>query len=127
MLTTVFRPHDIALQLKWIVQNKTATVPSAEDSRQLLPWLIAGVFALMLSASVVLWRVSKRTAQATYFFAPLPFAARDVSVSPNGHTIAVVARRESERNNVVWIYEPGAQEATALANTEGGSAPFLVS
>jgi serine/threonine protein kinase len=46
--------HDIALQLKWIVQNKTATVPSAEDSghsRQLLPWLIAGVLALMLIAS----------------------------------------------------------------------------
>jgi len=119
--------HDIALQLKWIVQNKTATVPSAEDSghsRQLLPWLIAGVLALMLIASVVLWRVSKRTEQATYFFAPLPFAARDVSVSPNGHTIAVVGRRESERNNVIWIYEPGAQEATALANTEGGSSPF---
>jgi eukaryotic-like serine/threonine-protein kinase len=119
--------HDIALQLKWIVQNKTATVPSAEDSghsRQLLPWLIAGVLAVMLIASVVLWRVSKRTEQATYFFAPLPFAARDVSVSPNGHTIAVVGRRESERNNVAWIYEPGAQEATALANTEGGSSPF---
>jgi eukaryotic-like serine/threonine-protein kinase len=99
--------HDIALQLKWIVQNKTATVPSAENSghsRQLLPWLIAGVFALMLIASVVLWHVSKRTEQATYFFSPLPFAARDVSVSPNGHTIAVVGRRESERNNVVWIY-----------------------
>jgi eukaryotic-like serine/threonine-protein kinase len=119
--------HDIALQLKWIAQNMTATVASAEDSghsRQLLPWLVAGVLALMLTASVVLWRVSKRTEQATYFFAPLPFAARDVSVSPNGHTVAVVGRRESERNNVIWIYEPGAQEATALANTEGGSSPF---
>jgi hypothetical protein len=119
--------HDIALQLKWIAQNRTPAVPSTEEkkkNRERLAWLTASALALMLIASVLWWRGSKGTEQATYFFAPLPFAARDVSVSPNGHTVAVVGRRESERNNVIWIYEPGSQDATALANTERGSSPF---
>jgi Tol biopolymer transport system component len=78
----------------------------------------------MLIASVLLWLRPKESEQATYFFAPLPFAARDVAVSLNGHTVAMVGRRESERYNMLWTYEPGAQEATSLANTEGASSPF---
>lgn len=78
----------------------------------------------MLIAFVVWWRGSNGTEQTTYFSAPLPFAARSVAVSPNGHTVAIVGHPESERNNLLWIYEPGAQEATNLANTEGASFPF---
>jgi serine/threonine protein kinase len=119
--------HDIALQLKWIAQNGTTTLRSTEEkrsNRELLAWLIAGVLTLMLIASVLLWLRPKESEQATYFFAPLPFAARDVAVSLNGHTVAMVGRRESERYNMLWTYEPGAQEATSLANTEGASSPF---
>ena len=119
--------HDIALQLKWIAQNRTSPVSSLEKkkkNRERLAWLTASALALMLIASVLWWRASKGTDQATYFSAPLPFAARDVAVSPNGHTVAVVGHRESERSNVIWIYEPGSQEATTVANTEGASSPF---
>jgi serine/threonine protein kinase len=119
--------HDIALQLKWIAQNKTAAVSSHEEkgnSRERLAWLTAGLLALVLIAAFLWWHQSKGPERATYFSAPLPFAARDVSVSPNGHTVAVVGHRESERNNVIWIYEPGSPEATTLSNTEGASFPF---
>jgi serine/threonine protein kinase len=119
--------HDIALQLKWIAQNRAPAVSSLQEkkkNRERLAWLTASTLALMLIASVLWWRGSKGTDRATYFSAPLPFAARDVAVSPNGHAVAVVGHRESERSNVIWIYEPGSQDATTLANTEGASSPF---
>jgi eukaryotic-like serine/threonine-protein kinase len=119
--------HDIVLQLKWIAQSGTLALRSTEkkgNNHGLLASLIAGGLALMLIALVLWWRGSKGAEQTTYFSAPLPFAARDVAVSPNGHTVAIVGRRESERNNVLWIYEPGTQEAISLANTERASFPF---
>ena len=119
--------HDVALQLKWIAQSGTTVVSPAkqkESHRQLLAWLTAGGVALLLIASAFFWRGSKGAEQTTYFSAPLSFAARDVAVSPNGHTVAIVGHREAERNNVIWIYEPGAQESTSLANTEGATYPF---
>ena len=119
--------HDVALQLKWIAQRGTPALGSTEkrgNHRELLAWLIAGGLALMLTAFVLWGRGSKGTEQTTYFSAPLPFAARAVAVSPNGHTVAIAGHRESERIDVLWIYEPGSQEATNLARTEGASFPF---
>ena len=119
--------HDVALQLKWIAQRGTPALGYTEkrgNHRELLAWLIAGGLALMLTAFVLWGRGSKGTEQTTYFSAPLPFAARAVAVSPNGHTVAIAGHRESERIDVLWIYEPGSQEATNLARTEGASFPF---
>jgi eukaryotic-like serine/threonine-protein kinase len=119
--------HDVALQLKWIAQRGTPALGSTEkrrNHRELLAWLIAGGLALMLTALILWGRGSKGTEQTTYFSAPLPFAARAVAVSPNGHTVAIAGHRESERIDVLWIYEPGSQEATNLASTEGASFPF---
>jgi eukaryotic-like serine/threonine-protein kinase len=113
--------------LKWIAQNGAPAVSLTQEkgkNRELRAWLVAGVLALMLIGSVLLWRISKGTEPTKYFSAPLPFAARDIAVSPNGHTVALVGRRESERLNALWIYEPGTQDATRLANTEGVSFPF---
>jgi serine/threonine protein kinase len=120
--------HDIVLQLKWIAQSgPTAAVRPAEkkgSNRELLVWRIVAVLALIVIALVLFWRGSRGAEQTTYFSAPLPFAARDVAVSPNGHTVAVVGRRESERSNALWTYEPGSQDSTRLANTEGVTYPF---
>ena len=119
--------HDVALQLKWIAQRGTPALGSTGkrgNHRELLAWLVAGGLALMLTAFVLWGRGSKGTEQTTYFSAPLPFAARAVAVSPNGHTVAIAGHRESERIDVLWIYEPGSQEATNLASTEGASFPF---
>jgi eukaryotic-like serine/threonine-protein kinase len=119
--------HDVALQLKWIAHSGTQVLRSPEkkgNKRELLAWLIAGGLALVLLPLVLWWHGTKGTEQTTYFSAPIPFAARDVAVAPNGHTVALVGHRESERNNVLWIYEPGAQDAASLASTEGASFPF---
>jgi serine/threonine protein kinase len=119
--------HDVVLQLKGIAQNGTAALQSSENEdsrREPLPWLVAGGLALLLIAFVLWWHLSKVPLQTTFFSAPLSFAARDVAVSPNGHTVAIVGRRESEQNDLIWIYEPGGLDASSLTKTEGASFPF---
>jgi eukaryotic-like serine/threonine-protein kinase len=119
--------RDVVLQLNWIAQRGTPAPSLSEKGRNIreqLAWLSAGGIALMLIAVLLSWRGSKGPEQTTYFSAPLPFAARDVAISPNGHTVAVVGRRQSEPNNILWIYEPGSSGATSLAGTEAASFPF---
>ena len=118
--------HDLRLQLKWIAEGKTPTAKPAEygrTKREAILAAVACVLALLLIASVIWWRASRPAERTEYFSAPLPFSARDVAVSPNGHTAAVVGR-DSERKNLLWIYEPGSPQATAIPNTEGANFPF---
>ncbi len=119
--------HDVVLQLKWIAQGGAAVLPATEkkhNRRELLAWLVAGALALLLMGFVIWWRASKVSPETRFFSAPLPFAARDVAMSPNGHTVAIVGHRDSDRSSVIWIYEPGTPDATSLPNTEGASFPF---
>jgi eukaryotic-like serine/threonine-protein kinase len=119
--------HDVVLQLKGIAHGGAPVLQSAEkeeNRRELLAWLIAGGLAVLLIAFVVWWSESRVHPETKFFSAPLPFAARDVALSPNGHTVAIVGHRESDRNSVIWIYEPGTQNAASLPNTEGASFPF---
>jgi eukaryotic-like serine/threonine-protein kinase len=122
--------HDVKLQLKWIAQDKGSARAPAEmeathrKTRDGLAWLVAGALALLLIAFVFWWRTSRPVARTTYFSAPMGFAARSVAISPNGHTVAMVGHQESERNNSLWIYEPGSPDATRLPNTDSASFPF---
>jgi hypothetical protein len=64
-----------------------------------------------------------------HFYASMPFPAREVALSPNGHTVAVIPLGESGREivgsrNGIWIYELGAQGGRSLEDTEGASYPF---
>jgi eukaryotic-like serine/threonine-protein kinase len=118
--------HDVRLQLKWIAQSGLAGSKPAERERSGLGlggWVAAGGLAVLLMALAIWWHAAKPDERTSYFAAPLPFSARDLAVSPNGHTIAVVGR-ESERRNLLWIYEPGSPAATSIANTEGANFPF---
>jgi len=119
--------HDVALQLKWVARSGTTAIRSTEKKsnyRELRVWRIVAVLALMFLALALFWHGPSGTEHTSYFSAPLPFAARDVAVSPNGHTVAIVGHREEQRNDLIWIYEPGSQESTGLANTEGATFPF---
>jgi serine/threonine protein kinase len=118
--------HDLKLQLEWIAQgNSSVSKPSEQrrTKRENILTAVACTLALLLIASAILWRTGRPAAQTAYFSAPLAFSARDVAVSPNGHTVAVVGR-DSERKNLLWIYEPGAPQAKAIPNTEGANFPF---
>jgi len=119
--------HDVGMQLKWIADAGASSALPREKkgkTRERTAWVAAGCLAILLIVLGMLWRSSKPAEQTTFYSAPFPFPARDVAVAPNGHTVAVVGYREAERKNVIWIYEPGAPQATSLPNTEGANYPF---
>ena len=89
-----------------------------------LAWLIYGALIVSAAVGVIWWRIPTPAAPTMYFSAPLAFAAQDIAVAPNGHTVAVVGYRESARKNVIWLYEVGAPDARSVAGTEGASFPF---
>jgi serine/threonine protein kinase/Tol biopolymer transport system component len=120
---------DLAIELEWIhgSGSQSADPARVRDSKSLserLAWLLCGVLALSVVAGVIWWRDSKPAAQTMYFSAPFAFAARDIAVAPNGHTVAVVGYRESAWRTVIWLYEVGAQDARSLDDTAGASFPF---
>jgi Tol biopolymer transport system component len=121
--------NDLASELSWIAETGGHTTGSAPLSggkkfRQTLAWLLAGALIVILISGAILWRNSKSPEQTMYFYAPLPFPVRDVALAPNGHTLAVVANRESAQKNVLFIYELGSPGARSLADTDGASNPF---
>jgi len=120
--------HDVALHLRWIVQSGSPppvkSTTTASKARERLAWLVASALALLLAASGWWWLTSRGKEKTSYFSAPLPFEAQDVAISPNGHTAVIAGHPESERSNLLWIYEPGSQEAARVPNTEGANFPF---
>ena len=118
--------HDLKLQLKWIAEGKSFGPNPGEkkrSKREGILVVLTSILGVLLIASVVLWHSSRPMQQTAYYSAPLPFSARDVSVGPNGHTVAIVGR-DSERKNMLWVYEPGSPQARAIPDTEGASFPF---
>ena len=126
--------RDLASELKWIGESGSQTGAavatgsggiSARSSPRWLPWLAAGALAALLLTAGLAWRGTRRDEeQRMYFAAPLAFAARDMAVAPNGHTVAVVGYNEAARKSVIWLYEVGSQEARVVPDTEGAIFPF---
>ncbi len=123
--------QDVALQLKWIAGNPAATSTTSSkttdtksDHRERTAWLVSGALALLLIAFGLWWLSSRATPKTSYFAAPLPFEAQDIAIAPNGHTVVMVGSPEAERKSSMWLYEPGAPEATRVPGSEGASFPF---
>jgi hypothetical protein len=122
--------HDVALQLRWIAQKGSSGDSAAQPagtqtkSSERMAWVVAGVLAVLLVGLAAWWRSSRSPDTISYFDAPLSFEAQDVAIAPNGHTVAIAGHGESQRNNFLWIYEPGSQEAKTIPGTEDASFPF---
>ena len=120
--------RDLMLEMKWlsgsarrVVETSAARAPARRDT---LAWLIAGILAVALVATIISWRRSIPSLQTRYFFAPLPLTARDIAFAPDGRSAAIVGYSETARRNVIWIYELGSQGGRSLVNTEGADYPF---
>ncbi len=121
--------NDLSSELSWIAETGGHTAGSAplaggKRTREALVWLVSGALTALLIVGGIWWRNSKGPEPTMYFYAPLPFPVRDVALAPNGHTLAVVANRESAQKNGLFIYELGSPGARSLADTDGASYPF---
>ena len=121
--------NDLSSELSWIAETGghtagSAPLPGGRRTREALAWLVSAALTALLIGGAIWWRNSKGPEPTMYFYAPLPFPVRDVALAPNGHTLAVVANRESAQKNLLFIYELGSPGARSLADTEGASYPF---
>jgi|HubBroStandDraft_6_1064221.scaffolds.fasta_scaffold06746_2 Tol biopolymer transport system component len=120
---------DLATELNWIIEGGGHTAGAGHSgdgkkTREALAWLVSGILTVVLIMGTIWWQNSKQPEQTMYFSPPFPFPVRDMTLAPNGHTLAAIAYLESARKNVIWIYELGAPNANSLADTEGASYPF---
>ena len=53
-----------------------------------------------------------------------PFAANDIALSPDGHTLAMVAYWDQTSKYVLWTHPVGGRSAIAVLGTEDASHPF---
>jgi len=121
--------HDVKLQLQWIVHSGAQTGASVQLAERIsqtrLAWVFAGLLLLVVVGGGSAWWVrTHQTVPVLYFNSPVPFAANDVALSPDGRTAALVAYSDQANKYVLWTYEVGGRGTNTVQGTEGASHPF---
>jgi len=84
----------------------------------------ATFFLLAVFAGTAWWQAGNRRVFSMYFHTPVPFAANDLALSPDGRTLTMVAYSTQASNYVLWTYDVGGRRTTSLDGTQGASYPF---
>jgi eukaryotic-like serine/threonine-protein kinase len=121
---------DLALELKWIgsggSQTSAPAVLEPAWKKYGIPagCLLCGALAVSLLPGALWWRDAKPAQQKMAFSALFPFPVRDMTVAPDGHTVAVATHQDGAKKGLIWLYDIGSEHATSLPGTEGASFPF---
>jgi len=121
---------DLATELNWIAEGDTQAgqairIPPRRRRWERASWLLAATFFLFaVAAGVTWWQASNLRPFSMYFHTPVPFAANDLALSPDGRTLAMIAYSAQANNYVLWTYEVGGRRTTSLDGTQGASYPF---
>ncbi len=105
--------RDLASELNWIAEGATAAGEAGRVPPGRRRW-----------AGAAWWQASHRRAFSMYFHSPVPFAANDLALSPDGRTLTMVAYSTQASNYVLWTYDVGGRRTTSLDGTQGASYPF---
>jgi len=122
--------HDVKLQLQWIAEGgsqagEAGRIPAGRGRWHYAGWLVAAAFFVLMTATgVAWWRASNLRPPRMYFQTSVPFAANDLALSPDGHTLALVAYSAQANNYVLWTHQVGGRQTNSLAGTQGASYPF---
>src|ERR1700737_2395641 len=121
---------DLASELNWIAEAGTQAgeegrVPAGRRRWERTAWLLAATFFLLaVAGGAAWWQASNKRPPPMYFHASVPFAANDIALSPDGHSLAMVAYSAQANNYVLWTYEVGGRRTSSLEGTQGASYPF---
>jgi serine/threonine protein kinase len=122
--------HDVRKQLNWIAQTGAqigmpAGSLAEHKNWNRAGWLLVGLLLLVIVGGGAAWWVNARNTPPTmYFTSPVPFAANDVALSPDGRTVALVAYSEQANKYMIWTYEVGGRAPATVQGTEDASHPF---
>src|SRR5437660_3819065 len=131
--------HDIGVQLKWIQEGGSAMGVTAVTAHRagrwrFVPWLFAALTMVMLLAILARdWRQSSIRApvtrfsvlapEKTMFTPPGELTSSQMTLSPDGRTVAFVANPSGGRP-LLWIRRLDSLAAVPLAGTEDALHPF---
>ncbi len=121
---------DLAAELNWIAEGGSQAgaaqyAPMTNRKWQRASWLLALTFFLLaVVGGAAWWKASNRRLPPMYFHSPVPFAANDLALAPDGRTLAMVAYSTQANNYVLWTHEVGGRQANSLVGTQGASYPF---
>jgi eukaryotic-like serine/threonine-protein kinase len=125
--------QDLAIELKWIAgSGSQASAPTIFAAKEpawkkygtRLGWLLCGALAVSLLPGALWWRSATPVQQKMVFSALFPLPVRDMTVAPDGHTVAVVTHQDGAKKGLIWLYDIGSESAMSLPGTEGASFPF---
>jgi eukaryotic-like serine/threonine-protein kinase len=121
---------DLASELNWIAEEGSRAsaavhAPTGRRRWERSSWLLAAIFfLLMIAAASAWWAGTGKRPSAMYFHSPVPFAANDIALSPDGRTLAMIAYSAPASNYALWTYEVGSRRTSSLEGTQGASYPF---
>ena len=126
--------HDIAEELRWIVETRSRAAAVAHDSRANRWGFFAAAFVagvVVTAATMYLVRTRPNHERVvTRLSIPLPadaplllYAANSVTISPSGRAIAYILERGGSTQ--LYLRDLAAFEAVAVAGTEGATSPFF--
>ena len=121
---------DLATELIWIAEGGSQAgeaphAPTRNTKWQRVSWLLAATFFLLaVAGGAAWWKASNRRLPPMYFHSPVPFAANDLALSPDGRTLAMVTYSTQANNYVLWTNEVGGRQTNSLVGTQGASYPF---
>jgi len=124
--------HDVKLQLQWIAEGGSQTgatgrIPAGRGKWHYAGWLLAAAFfLLMMAAGAAWWQASNRRPPRMFFQTSVPFAAHDLALSPDGHTLALVAYSAQANNYVLWTHQVGGPADQFVGWDARGFLPILV-
>jgi Tol biopolymer transport system component len=114
------------------VDHKRPTRILTRKFRNIFPWFLTGVLAVVLVSVLVIWQKSKNEDKPVYsFIHQLPdnetigneSAGSSVAISPDGTTLVYVSRKDDK---TVLSQRPiGEIEAQQITGTEGAESPFF--
>lgn len=114
------------------VDHKRPTRILTRKFRNIFPWFLTGVLAVVLFSVLVIWQKSKNEDKPVYsFIHQLPdnetigneSAGSSVAISPDGTTLVYVSRKDDK---TVLSQRPiGEIEAQQIPGTEGAESPFF--
>jgi Tol biopolymer transport system component len=121
---------DLASELLWIAETGSQAgeggrVPAARRTWERAGWwLAAAISVFFIGGGAAWWQASNRRPRPMYFHTPVPFAANDLALSPDGRTLAMVAYSAQVNDYALWTYEVGGRQISLLHGTQGPTFPF---
>jgi serine/threonine protein kinase len=122
--------RDLRDELKWIADSGQAATPTMVRRSKLRDRLVWGVTLLAVLSIVVAWGLrnssTARTETQTVRLSvvtPETSSLLDFAISPDGRTLAFVARDEGGKE-LLWVRRLDVTTAQPLSGTEGAAMPF---